>query len=193
MQSSAAVAVRALVMLACAVAVPALAMSGASWSEVLKKFQDIRWPAILSPAAASPAMAESEAPRFPPLGPAVRPPVATCVTEAPHSGCDEMGTGSEPAGSNCGKSASREVPVPISSQPRSAEHRLQELGTRLQRLGATYYVLETWGSQQQLYRCYCKVAVAGNAGYTHCFEAVHGEPLQAMLQVLQQVETWRKQ
>ena len=59
-------------------------------------------------------------------------------------------------------------------------------------MGATYYVLETWGSQQQLYRCYCKVAVAGNADYTHCFEAVHGEPLQAMLQVLRQVETWRR-
>ena len=158
MQSSAGVAVRALVMLACVVAIPALAMSGTSWSEVLKKFQDFRWPAILSPAAASPVVAQSEAPRSPPASSAVGPPAAA--------------RGTEP--------------------PRSLAARLQELGTRLQQMGATYYVLETWGSQQQLYRCYCKVAVAGNADYTHCFEAVHGEPLQAMLQVLRQVETWRR-
>ena len=83
-------------------------------------------------------------------------------------------------------------PLRVAAAPRSLEARLQELGTRLQQLGATYYVLETWGNQQQLYRFYCKVAVAGNADYTHCFEAVHAEPLQAMLQVLRQVETWRE-
>jgi hypothetical protein len=158
MQSSAAVAVRALVMLACVVAIPALAMSGTSWSEVLKKFQDFRWPAILSPAAASPPVAQGEAPRFPQPSPTAERPAAAFVA----------------------------------APPQSLDARLQELGTRLQRLGATYYVLERWGGQQQLYRCYCKVAVAGNADYTHCFEAVQGEPLQAMLHVLQQVETWRE-
>ena len=50
MQSSAAVAIRGLVMLACVVAIPVLAISGTSWSEVLKKFQDLHWPAIFRPA-----------------------------------------------------------------------------------------------------------------------------------------------
>jgi hypothetical protein len=157
MQSSAAVAVRALVMLACVVGIPALAMSGTSWSEVLKKFQNFRWPAILSPASASPTAVTSEAPRFRPPIAAIPPPTAAAVAV----------------------------------RPRSPEDRLQELGVRLQRLGATYYVLESWGNDQQLYRCYCKVAAAGNVDYTHCFEAIQADPLQTMLQVVRQVETWR--
>ena len=36
-----------------------------------------------------------------------------------------------------------------------------------------------------------KMAVAGSADYVHCFEATHADPLQAMQQVLRQVETWR--
>jgi hypothetical protein len=36
------------------------------------------------------------------------------------------------------------------------------------------------------------MAVAGNADYVHCFEATHSDPLRAMQQVLQQVETWRE-
>jgi len=67
-------------------------------------------------------------------------------------------------------------------------HAIQE---RLRQLGATYYLLESWGNQQQMYRFYCKMAVGGSAQYTRCFEATHAEPLQAMVQVLQQVEAWR--
>jgi hypothetical protein len=42
-----------------------------------------------------------------------------------------------------------------------------------------------------MYRFYCKMAVGGSAQYTRCFEATHADPLQAMVQVLRQVETWR--
>jgi hypothetical protein len=62
---------------------------------------------------------------------------------------------------------------------------------RLRDLGATYYLLETWGSQGQLFRFYCKVAIAGNASYTRYFEATDSEPLQAMAKVLEQVQGWR--
>lgn len=148
-------------MLACVVGIPALAMSGTSWSEVLKKFQNLRWPAILSPASASATAAASEAPRFRPPAATVAPPI--------------------------GRVAAPSVAAPA----RSAEDRLQELGVRLQRLGATYYVLESWGNDQQLYRCYCKAAVAGSADYTHCFEAIHADPLEAMRQVVRQVEAWK--
>jgi len=61
---------------------------------------------------------------------------------------------------------------------------------RLRQLGATYYLLESWGSQEQLYRFYCRVAVDENADYTRYFEAIHADPFQAMRQVLQQVEAW---
>jgi hypothetical protein len=62
---------------------------------------------------------------------------------------------------------------------------------RLRQLGATYYLLESWGSREQLYRFYCKVAVGGNPNYTHYFEATDSDPLRAMARVLGQVETWR--
>ena len=65
-------------------------------------------------------------------------------------------------------------------------HRIQD---RLRQLGATYYLLESWGNQQQMYRFYCKMAIGGSADYTRCFEATNSNPLQAMRQVLQQVET----
>ncbi len=61
---------------------------------------------------------------------------------------------------------------------------------RLRQLGATYYLLESWGGQQQKYRFYCKMAVGGNPNYPHVFEANDTDPLRAMSQVLQQVESW---
>jgi hypothetical protein len=61
---------------------------------------------------------------------------------------------------------------------------------RLRQLGATYFLLESRGDQQQQYRFYCKMALGGNPNYTRCFEAVDAEPLRAMSQVLQQVESW---
>ena len=47
---------------------------------------------------------------------------------------------------------------------------------RLRRLGATYYLLETWGNQRQFYRFYCQMAVGGNSSYTHYFEAINANP-----------------
>jgi len=44
---------------------------------------------------------------------------------------------------------------------------------RLRQLGATYYLLETWGNQRQFYRFYCQMAVGGNSSYTHYFEATN--------------------
>ena len=64
---------------------------------------------------------------------------------------------------------------------------------RLRSLGATYYCLEAWGGQQQLYRFYCQMAVGGNASYTRYFEAIEPSPLRAMTAVLQQVEAWHGQ
>jgi hypothetical protein len=62
---------------------------------------------------------------------------------------------------------------------------------RLRQLGATYFLLETMGGQQQLYRFYCRIAVGGNANYTRYFEATDADPLRAMTQVVEQVESWR--
>ncbi len=176
MRSSATVTVRALIMLACVVGIPAVAVWGTSWPEVLKKFQDFRLPAMINPAVASSTTAAGGATRFEPPSPAVLPSGAASPAEkiaGPADGSIErLPTAADPA------------------QP--SDDRLQALGVKLQQLGATYYVLESWGNQQHLFRFYCKVAVAGSANCTRCFEAVRSEPLQAMLQVLQQVEAWKQ-
>ena len=74
---------------------------------------------------------------------------------------------------------------------RPAGDKFTYIQDRLRRLGATYYLLESWGSREQLYRFYCKVAVGGNSNYTHYFEATDSDPIRAMARVLQQVEAWR--
>ena len=77
------------------------------------------------------------------------------------------------------------------AKARSTVDQFTYIQERLRELGATYYLLESWGSREQLYRFYCKVAVGGNPNYTHYFEATDSDPLQAMGQVLRQVEGWR--
>ncbi len=62
---------------------------------------------------------------------------------------------------------------------------------RLRHLGATYYLLESWGSQGELYRFYCKMAVGGTSTYNRYFEATDADALQAMAKVLAEVETWK--
>jgi hypothetical protein len=86
--------------------------------------------------------------------------------------------------------------VPVNYQtpvnaPAGAATPFSQIQDRLKQLGATYYLLETWGNQQQLYRFYCKMAVGGNTNYTHCFEYISADPVQAMSEVLKQVEGWR--
>ncbi len=62
---------------------------------------------------------------------------------------------------------------------------------RLRELGATYFLLESWGSQGQLYRFYCKMAIGGNANYNRYFEATDVDPIRVMSKVLKEVEAWR--
>ena len=73
-----------------------------------------------------------------------------------------------------------------STQFRRMEHRLRELG-------ATYYLLETWGSSGDRYRFFCKMAISGTAdsNRNRIFQATAADPLHAMQDVLEQVEQWR--
>ncbi|OHB81769.1 MAG: hypothetical protein A2W31_07475 [Planctomycetes bacterium RBG_16_64_10] len=62
---------------------------------------------------------------------------------------------------------------------------------RLRELGATYYVLEKWGEDGALYRFECRVPIAADADHSRYFEAMAEQPISAMNNVLNQVETWR--
>jgi hypothetical protein len=73
-----------------------------------------------------------------------------------------------------------EAPEPIASVE---EH--------LQKLGATYYLLEHWGRDPQIYRFQCKIAIAGSPHFVRYFEGTDSDPLRAMDKVLAQVEAWQ--
>jgi hypothetical protein len=84
--------------------------------------------------------------------------------------------------------------APDASRPpadASRDERFRWAETRLRDLGATHYMLETWGPDNRQYRFGCKMALAGNSIATQYFEAVKDDPWQAMENVLQQVEQWQ--
>lgn len=196
-------------MLACVIGIPAVAMSGALWSEILKKLQDFRWPTIMNPAAASTPAPADEAQRFASSSPSAAPaagrgptgflqststrgfspaPLAAPAQSGVVPAGFQMPADSRPNGALAATfpSESGTGAAQFSTEPfRSIQDRLREMG-------ATYYLLESWGNQQQMYRFYCKMAVGGNPNYTHYFEDVESDPLQAMRQVLRQVENWHK-
>jgi hypothetical protein len=62
---------------------------------------------------------------------------------------------------------------------------------KLRAYGATYYLLETWGNDGELFRFHCKMAIGNNPNYTRHFEATDRDALRAMSQVLSRVEAWR--
>jgi hypothetical protein len=62
---------------------------------------------------------------------------------------------------------------------------------KLREYGATYYLLETWGNNGELFRFHCKMAIGKNSHYTRHFEATDRDALRAMNQVLERVEAWR--
>jgi hypothetical protein len=69
--------------------------------------------------------------------------------------------------------------------------RFSEMERKLREYGATYYLLETWGNDGQLFRFHCRMAVGDNPNYTRHFEATDRDALAAMAQVLERVEAWR--
>jgi hypothetical protein len=182
-------------MLACMVGIPALALSGTSWTDMLKKLQEFRWSSLLDVAATyaskvsapTSTASSSEAPRFVPSGPAAAP-LNTARGFAPLSspvvpvGYQETSAAAPPVVHVAGASAAA---MPAGDAFRAIQDRLQQMG-------ATYYLLESWGTRQQMYRFYCKMAIGGSADYTRYFEATSDDPLQAMKQVLREVEAWRE-
>ena len=252
MQSSTAVVFRALVMLACLVAIPLAAVVGKSLPEMVKGLVDGQWRGHSASACGSLA----EAPRFQPgaradtpsgvsdqppsrdgwqpqlqdpqpspswQAPTPTPPVVQAGYQTPARQASRSAVPGWPSGGVSREelggpqpAALRVVPIhheqsaigperqrssaPGPYQPaepsdpagqvRPATDQFTAIQDRLRQLGATYYLLESWGNREQLYRFYCKMAVGGNPNYTHYFEATDSDPLQAMARVLRQVETW---
>jgi len=193
MQSSVTVIFRALVMLSCLVAIPLAALFGGSLPDIVHALLNGRLPQFSTSASLASAGGTTDAvPLFEPMrlsdaGPSAaaepigrRRPAATPPPAVIPAGYEAPAHVTPPAG---------ELPADVTST--GQVDTFTHIQHRLRALGATYYLLESWGDRRQLYRFYCKMAVGGNPNYTRYFEATDTAPLRAMANVLQQVEAWQ--
>jgi len=70
---------------------------------------------------------------------------------------------------------------------------IDQLEKELDHLGATYFRLESWGSQPRTYQFHCTVMIKiGMAEYSRRFESTAGTPAQAMQNVRNLVVDWHQ-
>ncbi len=108
--------------------------------------------------------------------------------------------GSQPAFSAPAEDRIRDLPMPSDrlTAPTSGELGLVTSGTQslqaeLDRLGANYYRLESWGNSPRVYRFHCTVAIKiGQSEYSQRFEATAESPEVAMQKVHTEVQTWHE-
>ena len=196
MQSKITTTCRAFLMLACIVGIMAAAMRGASWSAIVKKYKNIDWPPAIERVYAliAPSWVESDRPSLSastlPLPRMAESPSEHSVSHDSTLPVAQFALSSPP---QTGQAQIRQTPADRtqSDQSQADQSDCRDVQDRLQSLGATYYLLETWGNRQELYRFQCRIAIGKDANFTRYFEAVGDDPLGAMLQVLRQVEDWR--
>lgn len=82
-------------------------------------------------------------------------------------------------------------PANLAARRLGEPERFTEMERKLREYGATYYLLETWGNDGQLFRFHCRMAVGNTPNLTRHFEATDRDALEAMSQVLARVEAWR--
>ena len=80
---------------------------------------------------------------------------------------------------------------PSGSAASLSNNQLWNVLDRLQKLGATYFVLEPCGDEKREFRFLCRMAIGGNPRVTKLFWCFDGDPMKAMNQVLKQVEEWQ--
>ena len=211
-QSSATIAFRALVMLAFIIVIPLVAFNGSSLPDRAKKMLEKVWPVIVSAISTKNSNISPEAPLYDaksqnPLA----VPGQTLIGMSNPPGQLSANNRPNPIYQQAPGNGSARFSQPVSNivpadYQTAVEPNINNKGCnsgqtdanpfmsmqdRLRRLGATYYLLETWGNQRQFYRFYCQMAVGVNSSYTRYFEAINANPLEAMADVLRQVEDWR--
>jgi hypothetical protein len=213
-QSSATIAFRALVMLVFIIGIPLVAFNGSSLPDRAKKLLEKVWPAIASAISTKTSSTLPEAPPYDlksqiPL--AVSGPTPIGMSNPP----GQLAANNQPnllppqvLGGNSARinqPSSNIVPADYQTavEPniniinkgyntgQTDTNPFMTMQDRLRGLGATYYLLETWGNQRQFFRFYCQMSVGGNSSYTRYFEAINANPLEAMADVLRQVNDWR--
>jgi hypothetical protein len=194
-KSSGAVFFRAMVMLAFLAVIPIVALSGNSLPDAIRKAMENYLPGLLgNNKPEKTAEGLTEAPPFTGAKPAIGQPASVYTAAIPGPSSAAV---APPANSDPGVVPAN-FQTPLASHPLPAggvmmgnEDPFLKIQNRLKSLGATYYLLETWGNDQRMYRFYCEMSMAGDADFTRCFEATHNDPIGAMQKVLAQVEDWR--
>ncbi len=79
------------------------------------------------------------------------------------------------------------------SQGADSTAQFSTIERRLRELGSTYYLLEALGPTIDRYRFICHMPLAGSGknSRTRIFEAMSAKPIDAMQEVLTQIERWR--
>ncbi|HEY1600127.1 MAG TPA: hypothetical protein VGG64_11020 [Pirellulales bacterium] len=215
MQSSAVVTLRALVMLLCLVLVPLAAIFGSGLPKVFNSlmqgggvphFARVRNEAddararggdapIFAARAADVSTAEPAAlPGHPDGTGSLWAPHAVAPADTNRSPPAEVQSSPSSQRSPLGADQSSTVLVggagPTNVAP-TANAGFEQIEHRLRDLGATYYLLETWGTTNQQYRFHCKIPAPGNPQDTQQFDATDDDPIRAMRRVLEQVEQYR--
>jgi hypothetical protein len=188
-------AFRVVDMLSCLILVPAAAIFGSAFPELvrthlvdrLKSLAELMPQGETSPvadprvaAAPAPAASTSSAWNATEAAPAWQP----AVTSQPYPATAHQVEYSE------GEPASVPAANPAQPAPQAGNgDYFTEIQQRLRDYGASYYALESVGKQGELYRFAC--TMADSAGQAHNFAATDRDPLQAMHQVMRDVEAWR--
>jgi len=81
--------------------------------------------------------------------------------------------------------------TPAADANEAVSQQAEPLLAQLRTLGVAEYTLEKWGINGQLYRFCCAMPLAQSAEHTRQFEAVAGDPLASIEQVVGEVATWQ--
>ncbi|MDZ4819711.1 MAG: hypothetical protein SGJ20_12145 [Planctomycetota bacterium] len=147
------------------------------------------------PAGSSPFPARGEFPGQPGEAPSGNFP-ASHTASGPPSNLGQPANYEEPAPGTAGQSAplTANIPAnPAADQQIGGDHRFRDAQARLRQLGASYYLLETWGESAETYRFFCKVTPNGDRERMWAFYHTDPDPVVAMNNVIQQIETWYSQ
>lgn len=176
---------RSAILLAALFGLPAWAIIGNPWESTPDPGPSARRETPIQSTARAPIESNS-APTEP-----VSPPASRVAPEAPQVAQAAFAEDSTATHHAVPSSVARTAADEYAQRASHGAYRWQEIQHRLRELGATYYLLETWGPGGEQFRFHCQVAVAGNSSYARSFEAVGANALEAMEEVLQQVELWR--
>jgi hypothetical protein len=164
------------------IATRAVEMAQASW----KSFRTPEKPAQSAPEPRGAAPPFAQALQPPAVNVAITPPALSSQTLTP----------SPPIGAIPSTSAPLTL-GPITPLAESAaaivtkDGRVQELLSRLERLGGADPKVAPWGSGGHLFRCYCQAPLANSPAVMQHFESVAAEPALAVEQVVAKVEAWQ--